>query len=981
MPQIINTNMASLNAQRNLDKSQAANQTALQRLSSGLRINSAKDDAAGMAISTRFTSQIKGLNVAVRNAGDGIALAQTAEGALGSMNDNLQRIRELAVQSANATNSDVDREALQAEVSQLISEITRTADETDFNGRKLLDGSFKATFQVGANAGQTLDINIAELTSSKLGSSMQAGVSAQGTDAKLGNGDLVINGQNIRSSVAGDDALSYKGKESSAISKAAAINASSDLSGVKATVDENVVLGSKIATADAGSAAVSGTIKLNGVEISIQGTDNTDEIAKAGTRNSVMAAINAKSGQTGVTAEDGGAAGGVILKAADGRNITLEATTPATTPPTDNDVLASLGLGELGTSHAGFTLTAANANTPIKIEGGNGTGNGDIANAGLKVGNYTAQTATTSSTSATVKSDLADIAQAISKDVVPPAQIGNVSPATDDMAGVIGTLADLDAALAAYDDAIVAAGETSAYSLGDIGAGGATISAFVAGTTTDTGVGGVQTQINAIATAMGVTGTYTVMLPGAGTGAPYVAGEETALSESVANVINQMVSDFNTAHPGDTALELNDTKLQAFLADLGVNKDGASGEEGWIGATPAAVDITTNTLGDLATALAGIEGITVPNSWQGDATALEDVSVEDLSKAFSTMQKDSPVALGTNRALQDGDLVINGVTIAASSALDDTASYTGAKSSDGAASAISIAAAINKSSDSTGVKANVNATEFVGGASTAAVGPATQGATMTLSVNGVDISLADQGDYEKNKAAAISAINERAGETGVTAKDNGESLTLTAADGRNISLYAESDAVATGGTATAETKASSFGLTGLDTVNSFVSGSVNLNKEDGATTVYGTVSLSSSKAFEVSYGTGGKEGLADSGLVAGKFGGGEDGQALTEIDISTFEGAQKALVAIDNAIGQVASQRADLGAVQNRMESTVSNLKVTSENLSAANSRIQDADFAAETAEMARTQILQQAGISVLAQANASGQNVLSLLG
>src|SRR5690606_38588245 len=229
----------------------------------GLRINSAKDDAAGLAISTRFTSQIKGLNVAVRNAGDGIALAQTAEGALGSMNDNLQRIRELAVQSANATNSDVDREALQAEVEQLVAEISRTADETDFNGRKLLDGSFKATFQIGANAGQTLDVSIAELTADKLGSSKQAGVSAQGTDQKLSNGDLTINGEAIRSSVSGDDKLSFSDKEASAIAKVAAINEVSAKTGVTATVDENVVVGSKITTnADATGGA---TLTLNGV--------------------------------------------------------------------------------------------------------------------------------------------------------------------------------------------------------------------------------------------------------------------------------------------------------------------------------------------------------------------------------------------------------------------------------------------------------------------------------------------------------------------------------------------------------------------------------------------------------------------------------------------------------------------------------------------------------------------------------------------
>src|SRR5690554_573786 len=735
MPQIINTNMASLNAQRNLDKSQTANQTALQRLSSGLRINSAKDDAAGMAISTRFTSQIKGLNLAVRNAGDGILFRSTAEGALGSMNDNLQRIRELAVQSANATNSDVDREALQAEVSQLIAEITRTADETDFNGRKLLDGSFKATFQVGANAGQTLDINIAELTASKLSSSAQSGVSAQGTAEKLGNGDLVINGQNIRASVSGDDNLSFEGNDASAIAKAAAINSVTDKTGVTATVDQNVVVGTQIEAGAGATTAV--VVKLNGVEISLQGTANDSEVSRSGTRNSVVAAINTKAEQTGVTAEDGGEAGGVILRAADGRNITL---TNAAGAGVD---LTQFGLKDTDTTgittfHAGFTLTAANANVKIDIQGGDGTGGSDIANSGLKAGIYDARTAYTSTTSGTVNGDAAD--------------------------------------------------------------------------------------------------------------------------------------------PTVGAIDAHD------------------------------------------------------------------------------------------RALQDGDLVINGINIKASSALDDTASWTDLDNSsddsddwegtsNGAGSAISIAAAINKATADTGVTATVNATELLGAAE--ATTP-TADAEGTLTLNGVEIVMAGGGDtdaaqYEKNKAAAIAAINEVVGQTGVTATDNGVSITLSAADGRNITA-AFDDA----------TVGASFGLE---------------NITDDPSTTYGTVSLSSAKAFEVEFGTGGEKGLADTGFVAGKFGGGEDGQSLTQIDISTFEGAQKALVAIDNAIGQVASQRADLGAIQNRMESTVSNLKVTSENLSAANSRIQDADFAAETAEMARTQILQQAGISVLAQANASGQNVLSLLG
>lgn len=156
---VINTNTISLNAQRNLQSNSASLATTIQRLSSGLRINSARDDAAGLAISERFTTQIRGLNVAVRNANDGVSLAQTAEGALGEVGTNLQRIRELAVQSANATNSQSDRDALNAEVTQLVDEIDRVAKQAEFNGTKLLDGSFLGQlFQVGANAGQAIAI-------------------------------------------------------------------------------------------------------------------------------------------------------------------------------------------------------------------------------------------------------------------------------------------------------------------------------------------------------------------------------------------------------------------------------------------------------------------------------------------------------------------------------------------------------------------------------------------------------------------------------------------------------------------------------------------------------------------------------------------------------------------------------------------------------------------------------------------------------
>ncbi|MDR6732714.1 flagellin [Delftia lacustris] len=190
MAATINTNLASINAQRNLALSGSSLNTTMQRLSSGLRVNSAKDDAAGLAISERMNTQVRGLTVAARNANDGISLAQTAEGALRKVGDMLQRMRELAVQASNATNSKSDREALQAEVSQLSAEIDRVAKQTNFNGRKILDGSFAgAVFQVGANSGDNVtlgalaDTRSSQLSSVSFASSSAAAVSTTNTTA------------------------------------------------------------------------------------------------------------------------------------------------------------------------------------------------------------------------------------------------------------------------------------------------------------------------------------------------------------------------------------------------------------------------------------------------------------------------------------------------------------------------------------------------------------------------------------------------------------------------------------------------------------------------------------------------------------------------------------------------------------------------------------------------------------------------------
>ena len=202
MPSVINTNLASLNTQRNLNTSQSALATSIQRLSTGMRVNSARDDAAGLAIAERMNSQVRGLNVAARNANDGVSLAQTAEGSLGKIGDMVQRIRELAVQSSNATNSSDDRASLQSEVAQLKEEIDRVATTTNFNGTKLLDGSFtSAKFQVGSNAGES--ITVASITNAQLaGMGVVNRASTQSSTAitdltATALGDLTINGTDI----------------------------------------------------------------------------------------------------------------------------------------------------------------------------------------------------------------------------------------------------------------------------------------------------------------------------------------------------------------------------------------------------------------------------------------------------------------------------------------------------------------------------------------------------------------------------------------------------------------------------------------------------------------------------------------------------------------------------------------------------------------------------------------------------------------
>ena len=343
----INSNISALSAQGSLRSNGLKSSQSMERLSTGIRINSAKDDAAGLAISARMTAKLRGISGAVRNAHDGLSILETAEGGLNSISNAVQRMRELAVQSANSTNNSNDRASLNLEAKQLSSEIDRVASSTKFNGIKLLDGSFQnKPFQIGpdssANDSISISIDSAKISSLGFGASTRTVSisSGQGTASPLAAGDLVINGHLVSGSQS--DGVSFSASNASGIAKANAINAVSGVTGVVAKTEPTTISGSLIT--DTSTIINSGDIKINGVNIGAIGPAGSAIVRSS----QIAAAINATSAQTGVTAKytlDGK----VSLTAIDGRNITVDTALSSTIT----------GLGSAGTTRSTLTLTTS----------------------------------------------------------------------------------------------------------------------------------------------------------------------------------------------------------------------------------------------------------------------------------------------------------------------------------------------------------------------------------------------------------------------------------------------------------------------------------------------------------------------------------------------------------------------------------------------------------------------------------------------
>ncbi|OYD53350.1 flagellin domain-containing protein [Thauera propionica] len=751
MAAVINTNVQSLNAQRNLSSSQSSLATSLTRLSSGLRINSAKDDAAGLAISDRMSAQIRGLNQAVRNSNDGISLAQTAEGALSESGNILQRIRELAVQSANSTNSASDRQALNSEVNQLVSELDRIANTTSFNGLKLLDGSFTAqTFQVGADARQTINVNVGAATTDRIG----------------------INKVNSNNAVASD-----------AITAATYGN-----TGV--TVDGAGKVGSGGANAAANLAA---------------------------------AQAAASPAQT------------LTFGKADGSTVDVEVTTA-------------------GMSAAGIA----------------GAIDGEMSAPG---------TATYGSNSVSLSFDVAnwETGDAITLDV---------------------------------------SGETFSVT---------------AGATPD-----FEAELGAAATQL-----QTDLNTSFGANSFTVTADGNTLTITAANGTTGANTGHNIELSALTVTEDAGTNLSASVSFTGAN----------------------NTTGSLDSGEAYVQTASLSYEINDTDSALFTSLSSTASGSSAELVAFGNTASGANNVAAQ-QLTINGqvqekVDIAAG------------------ADAKAIAGAINAVADKTGVQASARTTATLSDVSTAGV--------ISFNLNGTDVS-ANISDVN-NLTNLADAINSQTSKTGVTAKLSVEkdAIELVAEDGRDIKIADFNNSSVDGTDVTSATMKVQGGIgddkSGLATVlrdTNTTEGATDTDTD--STTIGGNVELKAAGGyFSVSSNKADDEGGLFSGAVDELQAG--DLKSVNKIDISTVAGATDALDVIDGALSRINSIRADLGAVQNRFESTIANLNTSTENLSAARSRIRDTDFAAETANLTRSQILQQAGTAMLAQANALPNNVLSLLG
>ena len=900
----IQTNIASLQAQMNLNKASQSLAKNQERLSTGLRINSAADDAAGLAISDRMTAQIRGLNQASMNANDGISLAKTAEGALDETTNILQRMRELAVQSANDSNTADDRASIQAEVDQLISEVDRIAANTNYNTKTLLDGTLTSNvFQVGSNSNETIEFGINGAKASDLGTfggvsggefqvaTTTSNVKSDFADVAAGNslsaleaGALTINGTEIDASKSGDDTASSTDNAASATAVAEAINAQADTTGVTAKAEKAEA---SFDVTQTSSSLNAGDISINGIDIGAvtlgQGSDDADAQALAD-------AINEKSDESGVTASND--SGEITLTAVDGRNIEISAS-----GGTAADLLDDFADGDTKVVRGQVSLYSSES---FEISGD------DPNSIGLSPGGVELSSSL---------SDIADLsATAVTSN--PEDDIGNLT-----LDNTLDTLSSGDLTINGVDIGATSAADdtlSTAQNSGSAIAIAAAINSHVEETQVSATVG-ETTAIFDVSNTDAALNSGNIEINGISVGA-------VAATSSLEDQSAELVSQIN-AITDQTGVEANTTTNGTVTLTA---TDGRNIEMSASGAT------AENLLDDFSDGeTAVVRGQVTLESYNGDF----EIGGNNPDYANLTAGTQSG-GDGTDSFsdLAQGDLVVNGYSV-------DAASNDGVSYVDGASSALAIQNAINNTD---GLSSEVEATAY----NEANLGKVTanNGDGGILSINGVEVDLSSTQIEDGDSSGALSAAINQA-DAGVVASvnDDGE-LLLTAEDGRNIDVAI---------TAAANTADTNY-LGGVNTTDTFHVASK------------GTVSLEAKEGSSIESVEGDRKALAG---IANQNG------LISNLDVTTKTGAQNAIDSIDAAISQVDQTKANLGAIQNRFDSTISNLNNVQQNITDARSRIMDADIAKEAAEMTQNNVRQQAAAAVLTQANQNPQLALQLLG
>lgn len=838
MSLVVNTNVSSLTAQRALAFADSLQGEAMTRLSTGSKINSASDDAAGLAIAQRMTSQVNGLNMAIKNANDGISLTQSVEGALVEVSDMLQRLRELSVQSANDTNTGVDRKAIQEEVDLLVAEISRVSSNTRFNNQPVLDGSFtNKTIQVGTQAGETINITLGSSSADKLGAYSVTGDMVQ---AKIGFGS----GQLVNQTDASDDIIINGDSVSRTIDVAANDSAKDVASKI------NAVSGATGVTAEAKTYAQFYSMSASDETISVKINNKTtgDFVLSSSNVNDAVDKINAISGTTGVSAKANDA-NQVILYSATGADILVEnekASTMLRLKTVGNDGVQTVAKQA---THANATLAAEFADSTAHTITNNTTG----ATAEFTTGADGTETAFTYSTK---------INDALGATVGTKAN--RVS--TNDVTAI---------ATGSYYLKHEPTGDTFKISLG-----AATTDGWTAAIATATYEGGEHDGQTRDLSGMLTASTVDSKLQITGN---RVFGDFDVYSDAITsqNIMN-ISSTLNSVGVEGTGIEVTSARGGAVGTEMGASA-----------AVIATGDVTTaDMMNHLAT------------------SAVADGSKGTLSGTTYTFDEDTSISLDLSAAVVGATVTLTGT---------------------------------DRDGRSVSETLDLSA------------GTVVESQFQYKTLTGMSANTA----LDSDTAATLSV------------KGNAPSDSFTFSGARGYGDFK------IGTTATPATNLLTVVTAGDKDTQDLELGAAGLSD---AGTIQGTMSLTSSKIFTVTQ-QGTEEAYSGGPQNDNYFTTGSSSlNTVSNVDLRTQSGASAALAIIDGAIEKISSMRADLGAIENRLDHTVSNLMNISENTESARSRIQDADFAAESAKLSKAQVLKQAGVGMLSQANASSQLVLQLL-